>query len=394
MRTIDSNKMARLGELLAESVAAGQIAGGNLCVVHRGEEIYYAESGYADIANQKKIARDSIFRLYSMTKPVTSAAIMLLMERGIIDLLDPISKYIPTFGDIKVALPEGDVPARRQVTVKDCLSMTSGLPYHCDPDPASRDSALVYEELDKRLYTDNPMTTMETASMLGQGRLAFHPGEGWRYGTSADVLGAVVEAASGVRFGEFLKKEFLEPLNMADTGFGLDAGKRERLTKVYEASADGLAEYHGNHLGICNHMDADVQFESGGAGLVSTIEDYKHFAQMLMNKGTYQGRSYLSPATVAYMTGCRLYPHQQEMMLGWDNLAGFSYSNLMRVLAEPSLAVMNGSRGEYGWDGWLGPYFANMPDDDITFLLMLQLRDSGTFTLTRKLRNVLASAIR
>lgn len=107
MRTIDSNKMARLGELLAESVAAGQIAGGNLCVVHRGEEIYYAESGYADIANQKKIARDSIFRLYSMTKPVTSAAVMLLMERGIIDLLDPISKYIPTFGDIKVALPEG-----------------------------------------------------------------------------------------------------------------------------------------------------------------------------------------------------------------------------------------------------------------------------------------------
>ena len=343
MRTIDSNKMARLGELLAESVAAGQIAGGNLCVVHRGEEIYYAESGYADIANQKKIARDSIFRLYSMTKPVTSAAVMLLMERGIIDLLDPISKYIPTFGDIKVALPEGDVPARRQVTVKDCLSMTSGLPYHCDPDPASRDSALVYEELDKRLYTDNPMTTMETASMLGQGRLAFHPGEGWRYGTSADILGAVVEAASGVRFGEFLKKEFFAPLNMADTGFGLDAGKRERLAKVYEASADGLAEYHGNHLGICNHMDADVQFESGGAGLVSTIEDYKHFAQMLMNKGTYQGRSYLSPATVAYMTGCRLYPHQQEMMLGWDNLAGFSYSNLMRVLAEPSLAVINGS---------------------------------------------------
>lgn len=180
---------------------------------------------------------------------------------------------------------------------------------------------------------------------------------------------------------------------MADTGFGLDAAKRERLTKVYETSADGLAEYHGNHLGICNHMDADVRFESGGAGLVSTIEDYKHFAQILMNKGTYQGRKYLSPATVAYMTGCRLYPHQQEMMLGWDNLAGYSYSNLMRVLAEPSLAVINGSKGEYGWDGWLGPYFANMPEDDVTFLMMLQLRDSGTFTLTRKLRNVLAAAI-
>lgn len=394
MRTIDSIRLSGLGELLEESVAKGQIAGGNLCVMHKGEEVYYAESGYADIAGRKRIARDSIFRLYSMTKPVTSAAVMLLMERGVVDLLDPISKYIPAFADMKVASPEGDVPVKRQMTVKDCLSMTSGLTYNCDPDPASRDCAAVYEELDKRLYTDNPMTTMEAASKLGQGRLAFQPGEGWRYGTSADILGAVVEAASGIRFGEFLKKEFFEPLNMVDTDFGLDAAKRERLTKVYEASADGLAEYHGNHLGICNHMDVDVKFESGGAGLVSTIEDYKHFAQMLMNKGTYQGRNYLSPATVAYMTGCRLYPHQQEMMLGWDNLAGFSYSNLMRVLAEPSLAVINGSKGEYGWDGWLGPYFANMPEDDVTFLMMLQLRDSGTFTLTRKLRNVLAAAIR
>lgn len=393
MSKIKEQCLPRLGELLDESVQTGQIAGGNLCVLHKGEELYYAEAGYADIANQKKIARDSIFRLYSMTKPVTSAAVMLLTERGIIDLLDPVSKYIPTFADMKVATPEGDVPANRQVTIKDCLSMTSGLAYNCDPDPASRDTAIVYDELDKRLYTDNPMTTMEAALRLGQGRLAFQPGAAWRYGTSADILGAVVEAASGVRFGEFLKRELFEPLNMKDTGFRLDVSKRDRLTKVYEAAADGLIEYHGNHLGICNHMDADIRFESGGAGLISTIADYKHFAQMLMNKGTYQGRTYLSPSTVEYMTGCRLYPHQQTMMLGWESLAGYNYSNLMRVLTEPSLAVINGSQGEYGWDGWLGPYFTNMPNDDTTFLMMIQLKDSGTFTLTRKLRNVLAAAI-
>lgn len=392
MRTIDYSRLNRLGELLEESVRSGQIAGGNLCVLHRGEEVYYAEAGYADIANQRKMKRDSIFRLYSMTKPVTSAAVMMLMERGVIDLLDPVSKYIPTFAGIRVATPEGDVAANRLVTVKDCLSMTSGLTYNCDPDPASRDAALVYDELDRRLYSDNPMTTMEMASKMGQGRLAFQPGEGWRYGTSADILGAIVEAASGVRFGEFLKREFFEPLHMKDTGFCLDASKRDRLTKVYEVTEDGLAEYHGNHLGICNHMDADIQFESGGAGLVSTIADYRHFAQMFMNGGTYQGRTYLSPSTVAYMTGCRLYPHQQAMMAGWESLAGYSYSNLMRVLTEPSLAVINGSQGEYGWDGWLGPYFANMPEVDTTFLMMVQLKDSGTFTLTRKLRNVLAAA--
>ncbi len=393
MGIIDCNRLDRLGEVLEQSVQTGQIAGGNLCVLHKGEEVYYAESGYADIANQKKITRNSIFRLYSMTKPITSAAVMLLMERGVIDLLDPVSKYIPTFADMKVAEPEGDVTANRQVTIKDCLSMTSGLTYNCDPDPASRDAACVYEELDTRLYSDNPMTTMEMALKMGQGHLAFQPGEGWRYGTSADILGAVVEAASGVRFGEFLKREFFEPLGMADTDFRLDVSKRDRLTKVYEATADGLVEYHGNHLGICNHMDADIRFESGGAGLVSTIPDYTHFAQMLMNKGTYRGRTYLAPATVAYMTGCRLDSHQQVMMRGWESLAGYSYGNLMRVMTEPSLAVMNVSPGEYGWDGWLGPYFANMPYDNTTFLMMVQLRDAGTFTLTRKLRNVLAAAI-
>lgn len=392
MSKINQKRLDRLGEVLNESVQTGQIAGGNLCVIHKGMELYYAESGYADIANKKKITRDSIFRLYSMTKPVTAAAVMLLMERGVIDLLDPVSKYIPTFSDMKVATKTGDVAANRQVTIKDCLSMTSGLPYNCDPDPASRDAAAVFEELDKRLYSANPMTTMEIALRLGEGRLAFQPGEAWRYGLSADILGAVVEAASGVSFGAFLKNEFFEPLGMKDTDFRLDAAKRERLTKVYEATADGLVEYHGNHLGICNHMDADVRFESGGAGLISTIDDYRHFAQMLMNKGSYNGRTYLSASTVEYMTGCQLCQHQQTM-LTWDSLAGYSYGNLMRIMTNPSLAVINGSIGEYGWDGWLGPYLANMPKDDTTFLMMVQLKDAGTFTLTRKLRNVLAAAI-
>lgn len=390
---VSSEKLDKLGDLLNESVAIGQIAGGNLCVLHEGKEIYYAESGYADIVGQRKISKDSIFRLYSMTKPVTSAAIMLLMERGIIDLLDPIDKYIHSFENMKVATPSGDVPANRKVTIKDCLSMTSGLTYNCDPDPASKDAAIVFDELDKRLYSDNPMTTLEAASKLGEGRLAFHPGENWRYGVSADILGAVVETASDMTFGEFLKKEFFDPLGMVDTGFRIEPSKRDRLVKVYEKTADGLIEYHGNHLGVCNHMDADIKFESGGAGLISTIADYKNFAQMLLNSGTYEGKRYLANATVNYMTSSRLYPFQQGGMMGWESLAGYSYGNLMRILTDPSLAIINGSMGEYGWDGWLGPYFSNMPNDDVTFLMMVQLKDAGTFNLTRKLRNVLAAAI-
>ena len=135
-------KLDRLGEILQESVNKHEIAGGNLLVMHHGEEIYYAQAGMADIAQGKGIERDSLFRLYSMSKPVTSAAVMLLMERGIVDLLDPISKYIPSFAESMVATEHGDEKAVRQVTVKDCLSMTSGLVYNCDPDPASKDTAV------------------------------------------------------------------------------------------------------------------------------------------------------------------------------------------------------------------------------------------------------------
>lgn len=387
------NRLGILERILNESVEKSEIAGGNLCVMYKGKEIFYAQAGYADIETNRKIERDSLFRLYSMSKPVTAAAVMILVERGQIDLLDPISKYIPSFADMMVATEAGDMKADRAVTVKDCMSMTSGLPYCYDPDGSSRDLKKVFDELDERLYSQNPMTTMEFAQKAGQCRLAFQPGEKWRYGISADILGAVVEAASGVSFGQFLDKEIFTPLGMKDTGFFVPQEKMDRLTKVYEATENGLKEYKGNNLGIVNHMDTKIAFESGGAGLVSTIEDYKRFTQMLLQRGSYQGVSCLAPRTVDYMTNSHLLPNQQIYVNTWENLAGFTYGNLMRIMTDTSLGVLNGSLGEYGWDGWLGPYFSNMPKEDVTFLLMVQKTDAGTFTLTRKLRNALAAAL-
>ena len=391
-----SERLKRLGEILGESVAKQEIAGGNLCVMHKGQEVYYAQAGYANIAEKKKMERDTIVRLYSMSKPVTAAAVMLLVERGVIDLWDSLEKYIPEFANATVTadrwIDKGAVKAKRSVTVKDCMNMTSGLPYGGDVDISSRDVEAVFEEVDKRLYTDKPMTTVELASRLGKCRLDFQPGEGWRYGTSADVLGAVVEVASGMRFGAFLEKEFFQPLGMKDTGFSVSDDKKDRLAVVYESTPEGLVEYHGNHLGICNHMDTKIAFESGGAGLVSTLDDYWRFTQMLLQKGTFEGKEILAPKTVEHLAGCHLQPQQQVMMKDWENLYGFSYGNLMRVLVDPSLTIFNGSVGEYGWDGWLGPYFANMPKEETTFLMTVQRKDSGTFTLTRKLRNALAAA--
>lgn len=385
-------KLARLGEILEESVAKNEIAGGNLCVMYKGKEVYYAQAGYANIAKGTKIERDSLFRMYSMSKPITASAVMLLVERGVIDLLDPIGKYIPEYMHMKVATPSGDIEANRPVTVKDCMNMTSGLTYGYDLEEANQDIMKLYQEVDERLYSEEPMTTLEFARKLGKCRLVFQPGEHWRYGTSADVLGAVVEVASGMKYSEFLKKEFFEPLGMKDTDFRVAAESMCRLTTAYEETADGLIEYHGNHLGICNHMDTNIAFESGGAGLVSTIEDYKKFAQMLLQNGSYEGKQYLAPKTVEFMTTARLLPHQQEDLF-WDNLPGFTYGNLLRIMTDTSLGVLNGSLGEYGWDGWLGPYLSNMPKEDVTFLLMVQKTGAGTFSLTRKLRNALAAAL-
>ena len=389
-----TEKCKRLGEVLEESVAKGEIAGGNLCVMYQGKEVYYAQAGYADIETKKKIERDSLFRLYSMTKPVTSVAVMKLVEKGVIDLLDPVYKYIPGFEKMTVSSEKGDVEAVRPLTVTDCLSMTTGLTYEGEANGAQQDITALYEEVGKRLYTQNPMTTMEFAKGLSRCRLACQPGESFMYGTSADLLGAIVEVASGMRFGTFLQKEIFEPLGMKDTAFYVPEEKRDRLTTVYTETEKGLQAFAENRLGICNHMDAaEIAFESGGAGLVSTIEDYKKFAQMLMQKGSYEGKEILSPRTVEFMTTGKLLPHQETGMAGWDNLKGYSYHYLMRVLQDSSLAVFNASNGEYGWDGWLGPYFANMPKDDVTFLMMVQKTDAGTFTLTRKLRNVLATAL-
>lgn len=385
-------RLARLGELLEESVAKNEIAGGNLCVMYQGKEVYYAQAGYANINKGTKIERDTLFRMYSMSKPITATAVMLLVERGVIDLLDPIGKFIPEFMHMKVATPSGDVEANRPITVKDCMNMTSGLTYGYDLEEANQDIMGLYREVDERLYSEDPMTTLEFARKLGKCRLVFQPGEQWRYGTSADVLGAVVEVASGMRYSEFLKKEFFEPLGMNDTDFSVASEARNRLATAYEETENGLIEYHGNHLGICNHMDTKIAFESGGAGLVSTIEDYKKFAQMLLQNGSYEGRQYLAPKTVEFMTTARLLPHQQKD-LNWDNLPGFTYGNLLRIMTDTSLGVLNGSLGEYGWDGWLGPYLSNMPKEDVTFLLMVQKTGAGTFTLTRKLRNALAAAL-
>ncbi len=375
-------------EIFKQAVEEQEVAGVNALVVHHGKEIAYTEEGWADKASDRPIRRGDIFRIFSMTKPITGAAVMLLMERGKIDLAEPISKYLPGFRGQMVQEGEKLVPVWRDVRIHDLLSMTSGVSYPS----GSRDVEKLFQTTEEKMQGDRAYTTQDIANALGRCPLLFQPGTRWAYGASADVLGAIVELVSGMKFGEFLQKNFFEPLDMQDTAFYVPAEKQARLAKVYQLVESGLQEFPGAHLGICFDVPQPPAFESGGAGLASTIDDYAKFAQMLMDCGEHQGRQIMRPSTVRYFTSCTLTKEQQQGM-NWVHMGGYSYGNLMRVMTEPGEAVIMTAKGEYGWDGYLGTYFANDPKNELTLLMMTQRTGGGDLTVARKMCNVVYSRL-
>lgn len=388
----------KAAQIMRQAVENSEVMGVNLLVEQDGKEICYCEAGMADREAGRPLMRNTIFRLYSQTKPVTAAAAMILMERGVLDLCQPVSDFLPAYEKLTVDCSGEKKPCVQQLRVHDLLRMTSGLVYPDLNTLSGRAAAAVFVEADRRLLQENAMTTRELADALAQCPLAFEPGTGWQYGTSADVLGAVIEAASGMRFGDFLRKEFFEPLGMADTGFWVPKEKRDRLAAAYKTvvqrdGARSMVRYEGNNLAIRNDMAESPAYEAGGAGLVSTLDDYMRFARMLMQGGQLAGVRILQPETVRFMTQGRLTERQQSVFEQWIGLDGFSYGNLMRICKEPEKAGFFAKEGEYGWDGWLGMYFANFPKEKLTILMGTQKTDAGTFSLTRKLRNVVLASL-
>lgn len=385
----------RIQETLRRAVRNRELPGINLMILKDGEELFYCEEGYSNLEQRKKIRRDTIVRLYSMTKPVTAAAVMLLVERGLLDLAQPVAELIPGFADQKVCQSDGTfVPVSRPSTIRDLMNMTAGLVYLGDETAAERETTKVYEEIAENMYGEHPVTTKEMANRIGRCPLKYQPGEIWQYSSGADVLGAVVEAATGKTFGAFLREELFQPLEMPDTDFYVPEEKQDRLMTAYMWDRDGtLVPYKGCNLAIMNDMAVPNAFESGGAGLVSTIDDYAHFAQMLMDGGVYRGKRLMGRRTVEFLTTGSLTPEQRRGMDSWTALEGHTYGNLMRVLTDPGRAMAMGSPGEYGWDGWEGCYFANCPADRLTILMMTQKTDSGVAPVVRRVRNIIFSMI-
>ena len=250
----------------------------------------------------------------------------------------------------------------------------------------------LFEEFYEAAEKGKAYSTLEMCNKIGEQPLCAQPGEVWNYGTSADIAGGIIEAVSGKSFGEFLKEEIFAPLGMTDTDFYVPENKRDRFAEIYIRDEKGkLNICEWQHLGLTGKYTAPPSFEIGGCGLVSTVDDYAKFAQMLLNKGEYKGVRILSPSAVSRITTDNL-TEGQKKTFNWDSCYGYGYGGFMRILNNPWEAGA-GVKGEYGWDGWTGNYFCNDPENDLTFLYFIQVGGTNGPRPIRTLKQAVYSEV-
>lgn len=398
-KTINRKKLSRLDDAISSTLEGRSgnpdcNIGAAICVLQGGVEAYRKEYGNADRERGIPMARDTIFRCYSMTKPVTSAAVMILMEKGMISLTDAVSMYIPGFKNQKVLTEDGYVPADREVTIQDLLDMTAGVNYPDASYPSGREMQDMIDRYYKDVEEGHPVSTYELANLIGKQPLRFQPGSNWNYGFCADVLGAVIEVVSGKRFIDYLKDEIFNPLGMTDTDFYVPEEKQARLMQNYEYNPEKqvMEPCRWQHLGLVYMHKKQPAFESGGAGLVSTIDDYSKFVQMMLGKGSYNGVRILGNNTVEFMTQNNLNAGQMRGY-NWEALKGYGYGNLMRVMVDVHASGGFGAPGEYGWDGWLGSYVAIDPLNDLAIIYVIQKCGGNGYRDVQVIRNIVYSAL-
>ena len=368
--------------------------GAAICVLEHGEEVYRKEYGFADKEKNIPMKPDAIFRCYSMTKPITATAVMILVERGLLSLSDPASKYIPGFQNQKVLTLDGLVPVEREVTLQDLMTMTAGVCYPDASFPAGNYMEQVQQDYYREIQEGKVITTYELANRIGAQPLAFQPGTRWLYSFCADVLGAIVEVVSGKRYSDFLKSEIFHPLGMMDTDFYVPEEKQDRFMQFYQymPETQTLEPCTWQHLCLSHMHLKKPDFESGGAGLVSTIDDYSKFVKMMMNGGTYNNVRILGQKTVKSMSVNQLSEAQREGM-DWTELKGYGYGSLMRQMIQPEIAESLGSKGEFGWDGWLGSYLTIDPVEDLAIIYVIQKCGGNGYRDIQVIRNIVYSSI-
>ena len=354
-----------LSELLKEEVENKFAAGVQLLVSRDGQNIFYSKYGYADIEKKQELSTDTIYRMYSMTKPVTAVMASVLQKQGKLNFNEKVSYYFPEFKKMYVVYGGEKREAKKEITLWHLLHMTSGIVYP-DADEAGRDMQTLFDRIHMAIQNGNEYSTQEIARMIGKQPLAFEPGSEWRYGLSADVLGAIMEKAADKPLAEVYKEILFDPLNMSDTGFFVPENKQNRLATLYKAEGSVFCEDKQRHLGLtCG--EKMPEFISAGAGLYSTMEDYAHFLTMLAQGGVYQGNRILDESTVESF-GKNALSNKQRKNMNLPHMRMYGYSQLMRVYLPESKKNSQGVPGEFGWDGWTGPYFSVDRKNKLFFL--------------------------
>ena len=373
--------MDMLQNTLSRFVSSGQIAGCAVRVVRNDETLFEGNFGYANIEKKVKMSAEStIFPIASMSKVITVAGIMQLYEKGLFKMWDPVSEFLPGFKNPKVAVekPDGSceiADAKSEVTMRQLFTMTSGIPYGWGDTAAGR----IRSEKEKEwAASGRPMPgCVEYANLVGGLPLAFEPGARWMYGFSIDVLGAVIEVLSGKTLGVYLKENIFDPLGMKDTGFFVPAENHSRIATIYRINEGMMPEEW-------DYENEAPPFESGGGGLFSTVPDYSRFAQMLLHGGTLDGVRILGRKTVDLISTDHLTPEQRKGST-WDTQRGYGYGLGVRVMTNPELAGINGSVGEWGWDGAFGNWFCVDPKENLTCVYLTTNRPGDHYRFVPRL---------
>ena len=398
---VSTERLNRIGETMRKLIDEKKIPGTVTLVAKKGKIVHFEKNGMRDIERNLPMEKDTIFRIYSQSKPITGAALMMLFEEGKFLMTDPVSKYLPEFSDMQVCIGEENGKMKTEaasspITIQQLASHTSGLSYSFVPGPVG--SMYIAEEMERGLgnvpsaggefFTEGtkpPFGNLrEWTKALAELPLVAQPGTVWNYSVGMDVLGALIEEVSGMTFGEFLEERIFSPLGMEDTGFIVPEEKLNRFAANYSPTPDNMMLMDDpEKSGYRN----PPQLESGGGGLVSTVGDYLKFAEMLLNRGEYQGKRYLGKKTVKFMTANNMGSVSADegltrlwnMLGGGYKVQGMGFGVTGSVVVNPALTGLPVSKGVYSWGGAASTHFWIDNKEDLIGIVHTQLLPDGTY---------------
>ena len=393
----DEGRLARIRQHFAVYVDDGRLPCWQVRITRHGEVVYHESYGFRDVENRLPVDDHTVFRIYSMTKPITSVAAMMLFEEGRFELTDPLEKYLPAYANMRVytggaAVKPVTRPASDPIRIVHLFNHTSGLTYGFHHIHVQDE---IYRNAGFEWAAPKGWTLEQCTDAWARLPLRFDPGTHWNYSVSTDVLGRLVEVISGQSLDAFFQERIFDPLGMKDTAFRISGDQGERLAELYVPGVKGKAT-RNKELG--NAVRGEVTFLSGGGGLVSTTEDYHRFTQMLLRGGELGGTRLLGSRTVRYMTQNSL-PGGQDLsacgipLFAETRFDGTGFGLGFSVLLDPLKYGTLGSAGEYGWGGAASTAFWIDPLEEITVIFMTQLLPSSAWPLRTQLRQLVYSAL-